>query len=107
LSSKRKDLEAKAGKNKKSLREEIDELYFEGYSNPKIHLEMVEDSERMKYFQRAIQAACQGKTVLDIGAGTGVLSIMAAQSGALSVTGIENSEIYLHALDSIDKIGLK
>jgi predicted RNA methylase len=43
---------------------------------------MTADTQRMKMFKEAIDASCSGKIVIDVGAGTGVLSIMAAQAGA-------------------------
>ena len=43
-----------------------------------------------------------GKKVLDMGCGTGILSIMAAQSGAQSVTGIDIDEwAYNNAMENI------
>ncbi|CAG9561428.1 unnamed protein product [Danaus chrysippus] len=58
--------------------------------------DMLHDTERNKKYQRALQLAIEkmhnlGKkaNVLDIGTGTGLLSIMAARSGADSITACE------------------
>lgn len=46
------------------------------------------------------------KIVLDIGSGTGVLSIFAAKSGAKHVYGIEKANIYIHSRTIIEENGL-
>ena len=46
------------------------------------------------------------KIVLDIGSGTGVLSIFAARSGAKHVYGIQKANIYLHSRSIIEENGL-
>ena len=42
-----------------------------------------------------------GKVVLDIGCGTGILSMFAAKAGAKHVIGIDQSEIIYQAMDII------
>lgn len=54
---------------------------------------MLNDKVRMKAYEDAIKTAVDGKTVIDVGAGTGALSIMAAKAGAVKVYAIEASEI--------------
>jgi predicted RNA methylase len=51
----------------------------------------------MKLYREAIEAACKDKIVIDVGAGTGVLSIMAAKAGAKEVHAIEKSAIIKEA----------
>jgi len=47
------------------------------------------DQERLKQYQAAIHKKCKDKVVVDIGAGTGVLSLFAAQAGARRVYSVE------------------
>lgn len=49
---------------------------------------MINDQARNRFYERALKQAA-GKVVLDIGAGTGLLSIMAAQAGAKRVYSFE------------------
>ena len=42
-----------------------------------------------------------GKIVLDIGCGTGILSMFAAKGGAKHVIGIDQSEIIYQAMDIV------
>ena len=70
-----------------------DRYYFELYSKNDIHIEMCKDQRRMDAYKLAIQSLCGGKIVADVGAGTGVLSIYAAASGAAKVFAIEKADI--------------
>lgn len=57
---------------------------------------MLKDAQRTKAYQRAIELNAdqfKGKVVMDIGTGTGILSIFAARAGALRVHAVENAEI--------------
>ncbi len=67
---------------------------------------MLDDKERMEKYQQAILELCNAKTVLDVGAGTGVLSVFAAKAGAAQVTGIEFTEIYKDAKKIIEDNGI-
>ncbi|CAL1675971.1 unnamed protein product [Lasius platythorax] len=58
------------------------DYYFDSYAHYGIHEEMLKD---------------EGKTVLDIGCGTGILSMFAAKAGAAKVIGIECSNIVEYA----------
>jgi len=61
---------------------------------------MLKDTVRTLAYQRAIEAnpqAFKDKIVLDIGCGTGILSIFAARAGAKHVYAIDNAEIALYA----------
>ena len=54
---------------------------------------MIQDKIRTEAFRQAIEKRSKDKIVVDVGAGTGILSIFAAASGALKVFAIENSGI--------------
>ena len=86
------------------------DYYYGSYSSYHIHEEMLKDSVRTRAYQRAIEDNPQdfeGKVVLDIGCGTGILSIFAARAGAKHVYAIENAEIALFAAEIIKKNGFE
>ncbi|CAJ1461387.1 unnamed protein product [Effrenium voratum] len=56
------------------------------------HFAMLNDSHRNQFYWDALAACCKGKRVIDIGAGSGLLSLMAAKLGAESVLAIEASK---------------
>lgn len=85
------------------------DYYFGSYSSYYIHEEMLKDSVRTRAYQRAIEDNPQcfkGKIVMDIGCGTGILSIFAARAGAKHVYAIENAEIALYAREIIKRNNL-
>jgi protein arginine N-methyltransferase 1 len=85
------------------------DYYFGSYSHFYIHEEMLKDRTRTEAYQRAIEnnkEDFKDKIVLDIGAGTGILSIFAARSGAKHVYAVENAEIAYFAMEIIKKNGL-
>ena len=47
-----------------------------------------------------------GKTVLDVGCGTGILSMFSAKAGAAKVIGIDNSDVIYHAMAIVRYVGL-
>lgn len=72
------------------------DYYFNSYSSFYIHEEMIKDKIRTSSYQKAIEnnpEAFKDKVVLDIGCGTGILSIFAARAGAKHVYGIEFADI--------------
>mmetsp|Transcript_12320 Transcript_12320/g.19545 ORF Transcript_12320/g.19545 Transcript_12320/m.19545 type:complete len:377 (-) Transcript_12320:90-1220(-) len=76
------------------------DYYFNSYARFGIHEDMLKDQVRTGSYMRAILGSAelfQGKTVLDIGSGTGILCLFAAKAGAKRVFGIECSDIAGHA----------
>ena len=74
----------------------VKDAYFGSYSHFGIHEQMLKDEVRTKSYMIACmnnKEQLAGKIVLDIGCGTGILSIFAARAGAKHVYGIDNAEI--------------
>lgn len=72
------------------------DYYFDSYSHYGIHEEMIKDRVRTETYRAAIlnnKHLFEGKIVLDVGCGTGILSMFAAQAGAKHVYGIDCSSI--------------
>ncbi|CAD6571034.1 MAG: type I protein arginine N-methyltransferase Rmt1 [Tremellales sp. Tagirdzhanova-0007] len=79
------------------------DYYADSYAHFGIHEEMLKDSVRTLSYRNAImqnQHLFKGKTVLDVGCGTGILSMFASKAGASLVIGIDMSNI----LDQAEKI---
>ncbi|OQS02742.1 arginine N-methyltransferase 1 [Thraustotheca clavata] len=76
------------------------DYYFDSYSHFGIHEEMLKDSVRTKTYMNAILQnghLFKNKIVLDVGCGTGILSMFAAKAGAAHVYGIDCSAIITQA----------
>nr|AFK34241.1 unknown [Lotus japonicus] len=72
----------------------VNENYFGAYSLFGIHREMLSDKVRMDAYGQAIlknPSLLNGAVVMDVGCGTGILSLFAAQAGASRVTAVEAS----------------
>jgi protein arginine N-methyltransferase 1 len=85
------------------------DYYFNSYSSFYIHEEMIKDKIRTDSYKRAIEnnpEAFKDKIVLDIGCGTGILSIFAARAGAKHVYGIEFADIADYAREIVKKNNL-
>uniref|UniRef100_A0A1A8NX23 Protein arginine N-methyltransferase 6 n=1 Tax=Nothobranchius rachovii TaxID=451742 RepID=A0A1A8NX23_9TELE len=85
-----------AGKKRKLDKSRQDRLYFDSYSDVTIHEEMIADHVRTNAYRTAIfrnTELIRGRAVLDVGAGTGVLSIFCAQAGARRVFAVEACSI--------------
>ncbi|KAG6555892.1 hypothetical protein Mapa_002534 [Marchantia paleacea] len=70
------------------------DYYFDSYAHFGIHEEMIKDTVRTKTYQNVIyqnQFLFKDKIVLDVGAGTGILSLFAAKGGAKHVYAVECS----------------
>jgi protein arginine N-methyltransferase 1 len=74
--------------------------YWNSYAHFGIHEEMLKDEVRTKSYRNAIlnnKHLFKGKVVLDVGCGTGILSMFAAKAGASQVIGIDYSDIIIQA----------
>ncbi len=68
--------------------------YLTTYGLPSVHRTYVGDAVRLDAYRRALaQVVRPGDVVIEVGAGTGVLSVLAAQAGARAVHAIEPSAI--------------
>lgn len=84
------------------------DYYFDSYSHYGIHEEMLKDEVRTRTYQNAImnnQHLFKDKIVLDVGCGTGILSMFCAQAGAKHVYGIDCSSIIDQAQIIVEKNG--
>src|SRR3990167_1339322 len=90
-------------KTQKSL-----DYYFNSYSHYGIHEEMLQDAHRTKSYELSMirnTHLFKDKVVLDVGCGTGVLSMFAVRSGAKHVYAVENANIHIKAKEIIDLNG--
>ncbi|VVB11134.1 unnamed protein product [Arabis nemorensis] len=72
------------------------DYYFDSYSHFGIHEEMLKDVVRTKTYQNVINQnkfLIKDKIVLDVGAGTGILSLFCAKAGAAHVYAVECSQM--------------
>ncbi|EJT52753.1 protein arginine n-methyltransferase [Trichosporon asahii var. asahii CBS 2479] len=79
------------------------DYYADSYAHFGIHEEMLKDQVRTLSYRNAIiqnKHLFKDKVVLDVGCGTGILSMFAAKAGAKQVIGIDMSNI----LDTAQKI---
>lgn len=86
------------------------DYYFDSYSHYGIHEDMLRDKARTKAYEMAITKSPElfkDKIVLDVGCGTGVLSIFAVKAGAKHVYAVDNANIYLKAKEIVDLNGFK
>ncbi|CAN1813564.1 Probable protein arginine N-methyltransferase 3 [Linum perenne] len=73
----------------------VNEGYFGAYSSFGIHRDMISDKVRTDSYRRALvenPSLMKGAVVMDVGCGTGILSLFAAQGGASRVIAVEASE---------------
>ncbi|BEJ15689.1 hypothetical protein CspHIS471_0502940 [Cutaneotrichosporon sp. HIS471] len=94
------------GKGKKR---DDDTHYFDSYTHNEIHEIMLKDTTRTVTYARFILSnprAFRDKVVLDVGAGTGILSMFAAKAGAKHVYAIEASNLASKTRENIRENGL-
>ncbi|KAM3963332.1 arginine methyltransferase 8 [Aphomia sociella] len=74
----------------------LNQNYFESYEDLEVHKLMLEDEPRNQTYKDAImnnKSYIKNKTVMDVGCGTGILSIFCAQAGAKKVYAVEASNL--------------
>jgi type I protein arginine methyltransferase len=84
------------------------DYYFDSYAHHAIHEEMLKDEVRTRTYQMAIQNNAhlfEDKIVLDVGCGTGILSMFAVQAGARHVYAVDFSSIIEQARQIITRNG--
>ena len=88
----------------------VDSLYFDSYSGHDIHQTMIEDSVRtLSYAQFILSPAnahlIRGKTVMDVGCGSGILSLFCARAGAERVIAVDASDVAARAERNVQDNG--
>jgi type I protein arginine methyltransferase len=86
------------------------DYYFDSYAHHAIHEEMLKDEVRTRTYQRAItenRHLFTDKVVLDVGCGTGILSMFAAQAGAKQVYAVDCSSIIEQARKIVQRNGFE
>ncbi|KDE06451.1 hypothetical protein MVLG_03235 [Microbotryum lychnidis-dioicae p1A1 Lamole] len=109
-------LEEEAGKGSKSVpdtgadpQRDDDTHYFDSYAYNDIHEVMLKDKVRTDSYRDFIMSNPQlfkDAVVLDVGCGTGILSMFAAKSGAKKVYAVDASNVVYKAQRSIKANGL-
>lgn len=90
-------------------RQDDSEYYWESYAYHDIHETMLKDAVRTDAYRDFIynnKHLIAGKVVLDIGCGTGILSMFCAKAGARQVIAVDNSAIIDKARENIFRNGL-
>lgn len=73
-----------------------------------VFMPMLNDIGRNKFYKQALDLAAKDKIVCDIGAGTGLLSVLALQAGAKHVIAVErNADRFEYLNQTLQKLGLE
>ncbi|RCI14474.1 hypothetical protein L249_5971 [Ophiocordyceps polyrhachis-furcata BCC 54312] len=83
--------------------------YFESYASSEIHEIMLKDEVRTDAYRDFIYANKHlfvGKVILDIGCGTGILSMLCAKAGAARVLAVDKSDIVDKARENVFNNGM-
>ncbi|KAI0156434.1 S-adenosyl-L-methionine-dependent methyltransferase [Xylariaceae sp. FL1272] len=101
--------QAKASEND-DKKEDESQYYWDSYSSVDIHETMLKDRVRTNAYRDFIyqnKHLFTGKTVLDIGCGSGILSMFCARAGAARVIAVDASNIITRARENIFRAGLQ
>jgi precorrin-6B methylase 2 len=85
------------------------DYYFDSYSHFGIHEEMLKDEIRTLTYRNAMchnKHLFRGKVVLDVGCGTGILSMFAVRAGAKHVYAVDYSNIITQARQIVKDNGM-
>jgi hypothetical protein len=87
------DFHGLEGSDEEEQEEQTNQQYFDSYgTDVRVTKAMLQDKPRMDFYRAAIEAAgMKDKVVIDVGAGTGILSLLAVRAGAKRVIAIEAS----------------
>lgn len=86
------------------------DYYFDSYAHFGIHEEMLKDEVRTLTYRNSMyhnKHLFKDKIVLDVGCGTGILSMFAAKAGAKQVYGVDMSGIVEQAKTIVETNGFK
>ncbi len=98
---------AESATDKQNLNQ-YEQHYFTSYDHYGIHEEMLQDTVRTLSYRNAIiqnKDMFKDKVVLDVGCGTGILSMFAAKNGAKHVIGVDMSSIIEMARNLVELNG--
>ena len=80
-------------------------MSMDWFNDDGIFMPMLNDTGRNIFYKNAINAAAPGKTVCDIGTGTGFLSVLAVHAGAKHVIAVERDlQRYQYTKSIIEKL---
>ncbi|KAG8988368.1 hypothetical protein FRB90_002795 [Tulasnella sp. 427] len=85
-----------------------DSHYFNSYAYNEIHAAMIQDTVRTSSYSKFIQSnplIFRDAVVMDVGCGTGILSMFAARAGARKVIAIDASDVVTKAKQNIKDNG--
>ncbi|KAF2078083.1 hypothetical protein CYY_000634 [Polysphondylium violaceum] len=83
----------------------VDDKYFESYFDLNVHELMLKDKPRTLAYKDAIEKNAsdfKDKVILDVGSGTGILSMFAAKAGAKKVYAVEGSLMAIYCKQLVE-----
>lgn len=87
-----------------------DTHYFQSYAGHDIHQTMIADRVRTLSYAKFLLSPAnahliRGKTVMDVGCGSGILSLLAARAGAARVLAVDASDVADRARANVESNG--